>query len=74
MGLGCENKENKFLPNSQHFDFFLPWTISHLPPTIPSSLMQIGPGISEIMINYPRKAALLGYRSLAHYRSLGFDN
>ena len=35
--------------------------------------MQIGPGISEIMINDRRKSALLGYRSLAHYRSLGFD-
>ena len=35
--------------------------------------MQIGPGISEIMIIYGRKSALLGYRSLAHYRSLGFD-
>ena len=25
-------------------------TITHLPPTIPESLTQIGPGISEIMV------------------------
>ena len=56
------------------FWFFWPRTISHLTPTFLVNLMQIDPGISEIMINYPRKSALLGYLSLARYRLLGFDN
>ena len=68
--VGCKNKEEKIcqILNSNILIFFGLRTISHLPQT-----MQIGPGMSEIMINYGRKSALLGYRSLARYRSLGFD-
>ena len=71
MGLGSKNTDF-FPPNSQcqHFDFFWPSSISHLPPTIPESLMQIGPGISEIMVHHKRKSGVLGYQvSLAIARS-----
>ena len=57
----------------QHIEFFWPRTISHLPPTIPKSLMQIGPAISEIMMDHQLYSTILGYQSLARYRSLGFE-
>ena len=43
--------------------------------TIPASLTQIGPGMCEIIRNNIHPAVcILGYQSLACYRSLGFDN
>ena len=54
----------------QLFEFFWPRTITHLPPTIPESLTQIGPGISEIMIHQLHSSPVLGYQaSLAIARS-----
>ena len=56
------------------FKFFLwPRSLSLCPPTTPESFTLMGSAMCEIIRVHRRKSALLGYQSLAHYRSLGFD-
>ena len=57
------------------FKFFLrPRSPSLCLPTTPESFTHIGSALCEIIRVHRRKSALLGYQSLARYRSLGFDN
>ena len=56
------------------FKFFLwPRSLSLCPPRTPESFTHMGSAMCEIIRVHRRKSALLGYQSLARYRSLGFD-
>ena len=63
-----------FFYQKSFFKFFLwPRSLSLCPPTTPESFTHMGSAMCEIIRVHRRKSALLGYQSLARYRSLGFD-
>ena len=60
-----EKEKHEFFFSYVNILIFFPRIAPHQPPTIPESLKQIGPGISEIMMDQLYKSAVLGYQSLA---------
>ena len=56
------------------FNFFLLRSLFRHPPTTPESFTHMGPAMCESISDQLGKSPVLGYQSLARYRSLGFDH